>query len=83
MLTVPIGPVRALLLSTSHGTKGEKYSKCTNKIQYSKTSLIQNNWERTLVQMSESPNYRSATVNMLREVIKWTSRVFLCNTTLF
>jgi hypothetical protein len=25
---------------------------------YSKTSLIRTNWERTLVQISESPNYR-------------------------
>jgi hypothetical protein len=47
------------------------------------TSLIRTNWERTLVQISESPNYRSATENMFREVIKWTSRVFLGNKTLF
>jgi hypothetical protein len=37
----------------------------------SKTSLIQINWERTLVQISERPNYRSATENMFREVVKW------------
>jgi hypothetical protein len=48
-----------------------------------KTTLIRTNWERTLVQISESPNYTSATENMFREVIKWTSRVFLGNTTLF
>jgi hypothetical protein len=46
----------------------------------SKTSLIRTNWERTLFQISESPNYKSATENMFREVIKWTSRVFLGNT---
>jgi hypothetical protein len=40
---------------------------------YSKTSLI---WERTLVQISESLNYGSATEDMFREVIKWTSHVF-------
>jgi hypothetical protein len=50
---------------------------------YSKTSLIRTHWERTLVQISESLNYRSATENMFREVIKWTSRVFLDNATLF
>jgi hypothetical protein len=43
---------------------------------YSKTSLIPTNWERTLVQISESPNYGNATENMFREVIKWTSRLF-------
>jgi hypothetical protein len=52
-------------------------------LKYSKTSLIQTNRERTLVQISESPNYRSATENMFREVIKWTSCVCLGNTTLF
>jgi hypothetical protein len=36
---------------------------------YSKTSLIQTNWEKTLVQISESPNYRSDTENMFREVM--------------
>jgi hypothetical protein len=50
---------------------------------YSKTSLIRTNWERTLVQISESPNYGSATEHMFRELIKWTSRVLLGNTTLF
>jgi hypothetical protein len=45
--------------------------------------FIRTNRERTLVQMSESPNYRSATENMIRKVIKWTLRVFLGNTTLF
>jgi hypothetical protein len=29
------------------------------------------------------PNYESATGNMFREVMKWTSRVFLGNATLF
>jgi hypothetical protein len=51
--------------------------------KYSKTSLIQTNWEQTFVQISESPNYRSALENMFREVIKWNSHVFLGNTTLF
>jgi hypothetical protein len=37
---------------------------------YSKNTLIQTNWEWTLVQIS--PNYRSATENMFKEVIKWT-----------
>jgi hypothetical protein len=55
----------------------------SHRQKYSKTSLIRTNWERTLVQISESPNYRSATENMLREVIKWTSLFFLGNTTLF
>jgi hypothetical protein len=43
---------------------------------HQKASLLRTNWERTLVQISDSPNYRSATVNMLMEVIKRTSRVF-------
>jgi hypothetical protein len=38
----------------------------------SKTSPIQTNWERTFVQISESPKL----------VIKWNSHVFLGNTTL-
>jgi hypothetical protein len=41
------------------------------------------NWERTLVQFSESPNCRSATENIFREVIKWTSYVSLGNASLF
>jgi hypothetical protein len=49
----------------------------------SKTSLIQTNWEGTLVEISESLNYRSATENMFREVLKRTSHVFLSNRTLF
>jgi hypothetical protein len=53
------------------------------KFKYSNTSLIRTNWERTLVQISQGPNYRSATENMFTEVIKWTSRVILGNTTLF
>jgi hypothetical protein len=48
---------------------------------YSKTSLIWTNWEQTLVQISESLNYRSATENMFREFIKWTSHVLLSNIT--
>jgi hypothetical protein len=52
-------------------------------ISYSTTSLIRTNWERAPVEISGSPNYRIATENMLREVIKWISRVFLGNTTLF
>jgi hypothetical protein len=40
------------------------------------SSLIRTNWERNIVQISESPNYRSAIENVLIEVIKWTSRVF-------
>lgn len=39
--------------------------------KYSKTSIIQTNWEYTLVKISGSQNYRSAT-----EDIKQTSRVF-------
>jgi hypothetical protein len=53
------------------------------KIVYSKTSLILTNWERTLVHLSESPNYKSATENMFRKVTKLTSRVFLGNSALF
>jgi hypothetical protein len=41
------------------------------------------NWERTLVQISESPNCRSAIENMFREVLKWTPHVLLGNTTSF
>jgi hypothetical protein len=48
---------------------------------YSKTSLIGFNWEQTLAQISESLNYRSATENMFRKVIKWTSCVSLGITT--
>jgi hypothetical protein len=48
----------------------------------SKTSLIWTNWGRTLVKISESPNYRSATENVFREVIKWISRRFLGHTIL-
>jgi hypothetical protein len=44
----------------------------TMRFKYSKISLIRTNWERTLVQISESSNYTSATENMFREVIKWT-----------
>jgi hypothetical protein len=50
---------------------------------YSNTSLIETNWERTLVQISVSLNYRSANENMFMEVIKWISRVSLGNTILF
>jgi hypothetical protein len=57
--------------------------KIHEKKNYSKASLIRINLERTLVQISESLNYRSATENIFREVIKWTLRVFLGNTTLF
>jgi hypothetical protein len=32
------------------------------KYNFSKTSLIRTNWERTLVLISESPNYRSDTI---------------------
>jgi hypothetical protein len=35
------------------------------------------------VQISESPKFRIATENMFREVIKWTSHIFLGNRTLF
>jgi hypothetical protein len=35
-----------------------------------KTSLIQTNWEQTLVQITESLNYRSVTENMFKEVIR-------------
>jgi hypothetical protein len=38
--------------------------------KYSKFSLIQTNWEQTLIQISENPNYRSVTENMFREVTK-------------
>jgi hypothetical protein len=50
---------------------------------YSKTLLFQTKWEQTIVQISGSLNYRSATESMFRGAIKWTSRVFLGNTTLF
>jgi hypothetical protein len=50
--------------------------------EYSKTSPIRTNWERTFVQVSECTNYRSATEDMFREVINWTSQVFLGNTIL-
>jgi hypothetical protein len=40
-------------------------------MKYIKTSLIRTNLELTLVEISESPNYRSATENMFREAIKW------------
>jgi hypothetical protein len=56
---------------------------CSLVDKYSMTSLIWTNWEQTLVKISESLNYRSATENMFREVIKWTSHVFSGNTTLF
>jgi hypothetical protein len=55
-------------------------SYCITQTQYSKTSLIRSNLERILVQISESPHNRNTTKNMFREVIKWTSRVFLRNT---
>jgi hypothetical protein len=32
-------------------------------LKYSNTSLIRTTWERTLVQISESSNYKSATEN--------------------
>jgi hypothetical protein len=51
--------------------------------KYSKTLLIRTNYGLTLVQISGSPNYRNITENMLKEVIKWTSLVFLGNTALF
>jgi hypothetical protein len=52
--------------------------------QGSRNSQIRKNWERTFVQISENHNYsRSAAENMFREVIKWTTHVFLGNTTLF
>jgi hypothetical protein len=47
--------------------------------KYSKTSLIRTNCERTLVQISESPNSRGVTENMSKEVIKWISRLLLEN----
>jgi hypothetical protein len=37
---------------------------------------VQTNWERSLIQIAESPNYVSATENMFGEVIKWASCVF-------
>jgi hypothetical protein len=46
-----------------------RYHLHVSNFSHSKTSLIRTNWERTLVQISESPNYRSVTENMLREVI--------------
>jgi hypothetical protein len=54
------------------GLNFELYKLCdeSDLAKYSKTSLIRTNWERTLVQISESPNYRSAAGNMFREVIK-------------
>jgi hypothetical protein len=45
--------------------------------------MIRTNWERTLVQISESPNYRSATNNMFEEVVKWISHLSLGNKTLY
>jgi hypothetical protein len=50
-------------------------------IQQDLTNL--DNWELTLVQISGSFNCRSAPDNMFKEVIKWTSLVFLSNTALF
>jgi hypothetical protein len=35
------------------------------KMMHSKTSLFRSNWERPLVQSSESQNYRSATENIV------------------
>jgi hypothetical protein len=52
-------------------------------LKYIKTLLIWTNQNQTLVQINKSLNYRSSTESMLREVMKWTSYVFLCNTTLF
>jgi hypothetical protein len=46
------------------------------------TPLTGTYWEQTLVQTSENPNYRSATVNMFTEDIKWL-HVFLGNTIFF
>jgi hypothetical protein len=48
--------------------------------QYNKTSLIRTNWVQTLVQISLSPNCKSATENVLREVTKWTSHFSIGNT---
>jgi hypothetical protein len=50
---------------------------------FRENSLIWTNWEGTIGQRSEGPNYRIATENMFREVIKWTSPICLGNTSLF
>jgi hypothetical protein len=42
-----------------------------------KTTPILTNWDWTLIEISESPNYRSADEDMFREVIKWISHVIL------
>jgi hypothetical protein len=62
---------------------GSIYSLTLFISHYSKTSVIRMNWQGTYVQIGGSPNYINGTENLLREVIKWTSRVFLGNTTLF
>jgi hypothetical protein len=59
------------------------YREYAHFMEYSKTSIIRTNWEQTLVQINESPNYRSATEKTLSEVTKWISLVFLENETLF
>jgi hypothetical protein len=49
------------------------WTSCLHLISlYSKTSLIQANLEWTPFQITESPNYRSATENMFKDVVKWT-----------
>jgi hypothetical protein len=60
-----------------------KWQKSLCLFRFLLTSLIRTNWERTLVQISESPNYKSTTENMFKEVINRTSRLFLGNATLF
>jgi hypothetical protein len=61
----------------NHGYTDSNYNVIIEK--YSKTSLIRTNWERILVQISESPNYRTATENKFKEVIKSAWRVLLGN----
>jgi hypothetical protein len=57
--------------------------KTTGNSVYSKTSIIQTNWEQTLVQINEGPNYRRATESQFREVMKWILYALSGNVTLF
>jgi hypothetical protein len=65
-------------------------SKSFDFLKYSETSVILTNWDRTLFQISESPNFGNTSVYVLckyacmfMEVMKWTTGLSLGNTTLF
>lgn len=47
---------------------------------YSKNPVIQDDWKRTLVQATESPN-GSVTESMFKKAIKWIPRVISSNRT--